>query len=391
MSSSKPPANDARDAGAPPAGRRRFLSASAVTAGAVLAGFPMIAVAQSPIRLRWQGAWSARDICHEYALDFAKTVREMSGGRLRIEVLPAGAVVKPAELLDAVNKGILDGCHAVPDLWHRKNPAFSLFGAGPALGMDATGLLAWMEHGGGNAYYRDLYERLMSYRVVGFLYGPMPAQPLGWFTRPVEEGARWQDLRFGASGLPAQMFRAMGARVADLPEEDVVPAMKRGEIDGATGRSATADLGRGLADVTKRCMLQSHHRPAEVFEVLVNRGKFEALPADLRTLFPYAARAAAADLAWKAIDRYSGDYERLRDEHGVRFERTPRSVLRAQLEAWRAVVDHTVRENPFFESVFRSQRAWARRTVRWTQDMQTDARMAFEYWFAGNAGASGRS
>src|SRR5688572_32278695 len=134
--------------------RRRFLARAAATTAGAAAGFPMIAAAQSPAVLRFQGAWQASDIFHEYALDYAKTFNEMSGGRARIEVLSAGAVVKPHELLDAVDKGVLDGCHAVPALWSRKDTAFSLFGAGPALGLDANLLLSWMEYGGG----RQLHE-----------------------------------------------------------------------------------------------------------------------------------------------------------------------------------------------------------------------------------------
>ena len=127
------------------AARRRFLKgAAAVAGGAGLAAFPMVAVAQSPIVLRFQGAWSARDIFHEYALDYARRVIDMTGGRVRIEVLAAGAVVKPQDLLDAVSKGALDGCHATPALWAGRNSAFSLFGAGPAIGMDANQLLAWV-------------------------------------------------------------------------------------------------------------------------------------------------------------------------------------------------------------------------------------------------------
>src|SRR5688572_473098 len=135
--------------------RRRFLLGAAAS-GAAAVSFPMVARAQAPIALRFQGAWSAKNIFHEFALDYAKKVTDMSGGRLRIEVLPAGAVVKPFDLIDAVHKGVLDGCHAVPAYWAGKNTAFSLFGTGPALGMDANLMLSWMEHGGGKALYDEI-------------------------------------------------------------------------------------------------------------------------------------------------------------------------------------------------------------------------------------------
>jgi len=92
--------------------RRRFLK-SAAAAGVATLGFPMIAKAQGPISMRWQSTWPQKDIFHEYALDFAKKVNDMTGGDLKIEVLPAGAVVPAFGLLDAVSKGTLDGGHGV--------------------------------------------------------------------------------------------------------------------------------------------------------------------------------------------------------------------------------------------------------------------------------------
>src|SRR5674476_1021105 len=84
-----------------PLSRRKFLTgAAAATAGAATLGFPMIAKAQTgPINMRWQSTWPSKDIFHEYAQDYAKKVNDMTGGDLKIEVLPAGAVVPAFELL----------------------------------------------------------------------------------------------------------------------------------------------------------------------------------------------------------------------------------------------------------------------------------------------------
>ena len=130
------------------ASRRKFLTgAAAATTGAAIAGFPMISVAQSPIVIKMQGAWGAKDIFHEYALDFAKKVNDMTGGDLRIEVLPAGAVVPAFGLLDAVTKGTLDGGHGVLVYHYGKQNALALWGSGPAYGMEAQQLLSWHKIG----------------------------------------------------------------------------------------------------------------------------------------------------------------------------------------------------------------------------------------------------
>ena len=107
--------------------------------------------------MRWQSTWPSKDIFHEYALDFAKKVNDMTGGDLRIEVLPAGAVVPAFGLLDAVSKGTLDGGHGVLVYHYGKQNALALWGSGPAFGMDANMLLAWHKYGGG----KELLEQAL--------------------------------------------------------------------------------------------------------------------------------------------------------------------------------------------------------------------------------------
>ena len=107
--------------------RRKFLTAATgATAGVAALGFPTIVKAQGPINMRWQSTWPSKDIFHEYALDFAKKVNDMTGGELRIEVLPAGAVVPAFGLLEAVSKGTLDGGHGVLVYHYGKQNALAL-------------------------------------------------------------------------------------------------------------------------------------------------------------------------------------------------------------------------------------------------------------------------
>jgi TRAP-type mannitol/chloroaromatic compound transport system substrate-binding protein len=162
--------------------RRSLLKGAAVAAGAMSA--PMV-MAQTPAAsFRFQSTWPAKDIFHEYANDFAKKVNDMAGGKLKIEVLPAGAVVPAFQLLDAVNKGTLDGGHGVVAYHYGKNSALALWGSGPAFGMDPNMVLSWHNYGGGKALLDEIYKSI-NMDVVSYLYGPMPTQPLGWFKKPV--------------------------------------------------------------------------------------------------------------------------------------------------------------------------------------------------------------
>lgn len=362
--------------------RRNFLAKAAGTAaGTAAIAFPSISVAQSPVTLRFQSTWPAKDIFHEFAQDYAKLVNDMSGGRLKIDVLPAGSVVKAFDLLDAVNKGTLDGGHGVIAYWYGKNSALALWGSGPAFGMDANMLLAWHEFGGGKALLDEIYKSL-NMDVVSYMYGPMPTQPLGWFKKPVTKTEDMKGLKFRTVGLSIDVFTDMGVSVNALPGGEIVPAMDRGLLDAAEFNNAASDQVLGFPDVSKVCMLQSFHQASEQFEILFNKKRLEALPADLRAIIANAVPAASAEMSWKAIDRYSTAYQEMQEKQGVKFYKTPDAILKAQLAAWDKVTEKKAAENPMFKKVLESQRAFARRTAKWQNDTTVNFKMAYDHFFA---------
>jgi TRAP-type mannitol/chloroaromatic compound transport system substrate-binding protein len=357
--------------------RRRFLAGSAAAA----LGFPALVKAQGPLTLRVQSVWPANDILHEYALDFARRVGAMSGGDLRIEVLPGGAAAQPFGLLESVSQGLVDGGHGTLNHHYARHPAFALWGSGPAFGMDANALLAWHKYGGGKALLDKLYAAL-GVRVVSFLYGPMPTQPLGWFRKPIRKPEDFKALKFRTVGMSIEVFNGLGALVNALPAEGIVPAMDRALLDGAEFNNATSDRGLGLAEITKVYMLQSYHRNAEQLEILFNRTRFDSLAPKLQALLEGAAEAASADMSWKAIDRYSSDYRDLHTKDKVRAYRTPDTVLQRQLEAHDAAARKR-RNDPLFREVEESQRRFAERAVRWFLDTQVSSQMAYKHYFGG--------
>ena len=365
--------------------RRNFLAAAG---GVATLAFPAVVRAQGPVTLRLQSTWLATDIFHEYALDFAGRVNGMAGGELRIEVLPAGALVPAFGLLDAVGKGLLDGSHGTLNHHYARHPAFALWGAGPAFGMDANALLAWHKYGGGAALLAKLYAAIGA-SVVSFLYGPMPTQPLGWFKRPITRPEDFNGLKFRTVGMSIDLFAGMGAVVNALPPDDIVPALERALLDGAEFNNASSDRSLGLAEVAKVYMLQSYHQNAEQFEILFNRERFEALAPRLKTLIESAAEAASADMSWKAVDRYSRDYRELYTRDKVRSYKTPDTVLQRQLETHDAVARKR-RNDPLFREIEDSQRQFAERAVRWSLDTQVSAQLAYRHYFGRKAAAPGK-
>src|SRR6266436_5908385 len=365
--------------------RRAVLKGGAVAAaGAATLGFPVVAAAQGPIAMRWQSTWPSKDIFHEYALDYARKVNDMTGGDLKIEVLPAGAVVPAFGLLEAVSKGTLDGGHGVLVYHYGKQTALALWGSGPGYSMDANMLLAWHTYGGGKELLEKLYASIGA-NVVSFPYGPMPTQPLGWYKKPITKPDDFKGLKFRTVGISIDVFTGLGAAVNALPGGEIVAAMDRGLLDAAEFNNASSDRALGFADVSKVCMLQSYHQNAEQFEITFNKTKYDALPDKLKAIIANAVEAASQDMQWKAIDRYSQDYVELQTKDNVKFYKTPDAVLKRQLEIFDEVAKKKAAENPLFKGIIESQLAFAKRATKWEQDTVVSRKMVFDHYWGPNA------
>ena len=365
----------------PKASRRKFLTGAAAAAtGATTLGFPAIVKSQSPIVIKMQGSWGSADIFNEMAQEYVKRVNEMSGGRLRIDYLLAGAVVKPFEVMDAVSKGVLDGGHTVPVYWYGKSKVASLFGSGPINGCDAQQTLAWIYKGGGLELYRELLGKL-GLNAVGFFAFPMPTQPLGWFKNPVNDAKQIKGLKYRTVGLAADLFQQMGARVTQLPGGEIIPAMEKGVIDAFEYNNPTSDSRFGAQDTSKNYMMGSFHQAMEFFEIIFNKKKWESIPKDLQAILQYGVEAASASNFWMAMDNYSKDLQELIGKHKVKVTRTPKSIFQAQLAAWDIVNKKLQDEDPFFKKVVESQMAWAKRVAYYMFLNEADYRLGYEHVF----------
>jgi TRAP-type mannitol/chloroaromatic compound transport system substrate-binding protein len=365
------------------ANRRRFMLTAGATAAAAVAA-PSVQAQQGPINMRFQSTWPSKDIFHEYALDFGKKVNDMTGGDLKIEVLPAGAVVPAFQLLDAVSKGVLDGGHGVLVYHYGKNTALALWGSGPGYAMDANMLLAWHKYGGGKEILAKIFASIGA-NVQSFPYAPLYSQPLGWFKKPMQSVDDFKGLKYRTVGISIDLFTKMGAAVNALPGGEIVAAIDRGLLDAAEFNNASSDRALGFADVSKVCMLQSYHQNAEQLEISFNKTKYDGLPPKLRAIIDNAVEAASADMMWKAIDRNSQDYITLQTTDKVKFYKTPDAILSKQLELYDEIVRTYVPKNPFFKEIIDSQLAFAKRATQWEHDYITDRKMAFNHYFGPNA------
>ena len=366
--------------------RRKFLKKAAVVGGVASAatlGFPMVSRAKTTV-LKMQGAWGAKDIFNDYANDYVKRVNEMAGGRLKIQYLISGAVVKAFRVQDAVHKGVLDAGHQVSVYWYGKSKVASLFGTGPVFGQNAHQGLAWIYYGGGQELYNELLKNL-GINVVGFFSMPMPTQPLGWFKKPITDAKQLVGLKYRTVGLAADLMQAMGVKVTQLPGGEIVPALERGVIEAFEFNNPTSDRSFGAHDVSKVYMLGSYHQAAEFFEIIFNKTKFDALEKEHKAILKYAAEAASSNNYWRGQDQYSRDLLWLRDKAKVKIYRTPTSVMKAQLDAWDKILPG-LEEDPFFKKVVKSQKEFAHRLAYYDILNSCDYKLAFDHYFPGELG-----
>ncbi|WP_102106734.1 TRAP transporter substrate-binding protein [Oceaniglobus roseus] len=368
----------------PKLNRRSFLAKSALGGGAAAAGAlaaPAV-LAQSPKVLKMQTSWGAANIWQEFAQDYADRVEQMSNGRLKIDVLPAGAVVSAFQVMDAVNDGVLDAAHSVCAYWYGKSKSASLFGTGPVFGASSQAMLGWFYEGGGQELYRELTQDQLGLDVVGFLGFPMFAQPFGWFKEPIQGVAQIEGLKYRTVGLAADLLQSMGMSVAQLPGGEIVPAMERGVIDAFEFNNPSSDKDFGAQDVAKNYYLSSYHQAAEQFEFLFNRFTYEDLDPDLQAILKYGVEAASTANTSKAMKRYSADLKWLQEDAGVTVYRTPKDILDAQIKAWSTIMPD-LESDPMFKKITDSQRAWAEDVAFYELMNAPDYGLAYEHFFPG--------
>ena len=360
--------------------RRRFLAgATAATAGVGTLAFPSISVAQSPVVLKMQGAWGPNEIFTEMAQQYVTRVNEMASGRMRLEYLPTGAVVKTFEIMDAVSKGVLDAGHHVSGYWYGKSKVASLFGTGPVSGATPEIGLTWIYQGGGQQLWDKLVAKF-NLNVVGFFAFPMPSQPLGWFKKPAPRtAAGLKGFKYRTIGLAADLLQEMGMAVAQLPGGEIVPAMQRGVIDAFEFNNPTADMRFGAQDVAKYYSMGSFHQAQEFFEIIFNKDKYNSLSPDLRAILKYAAEAASSANMALAHDQYSKDLQELIVKHKVQVSRTSQDVYKGQLAAWDVVTAKLEKEVDMFKEVNDSFKNWSRRVGFYHFTNEADYKLAFEH------------
>jgi TRAP-type mannitol/chloroaromatic compound transport system substrate-binding protein len=224
--------------------------ARSLAALACAVAFTAAAQAQTT-SLKMQATWPASSTLYDNFTFFADRVAKLSNGSLKIETMPAGQVVPAFEVLDATHKKVLDGTHSWAAYWSGKNKAAVLFTGGPGggFGMDFIDAMGWMHFGGGLDLYKEFYQDVLKLNVVPYPILPAGPQAFGWFKRPIKNLADFKGMKCRETGMAAEVFKAMGMSVVNMPGGEIVPAAQRGTIDCAEWVAGIEDLRLGLHTV----------------------------------------------------------------------------------------------------------------------------------------------
>jgi TRAP-type mannitol/chloroaromatic compound transport system substrate-binding protein len=358
----------------PAASRRKFLgAATAATTGAAMLGFPMIAKAQAAqVRWKLQSANPAGTPHMTLLNRFATNVDSMSGGRLKIEVLPSGAIVAPFEILDGVNKGIVDAGQWWTHYATGKHPAGGLFSApigGAGSGLDQMNHLSWYLRGGGRELYLEYYQKILKADVQAFLYAPDGPEAFGWVKRVPKTVAEYTKMRFRmSSGLPSDVLKDMGGVPMNLAGAEVIPAAERGLIDGVEWINPANDLKLGLSDVFKNYSLQGLHQAIDIADVVISGRKWRELTPDLQAIVQTAMTTSIFEAILYFVDENSKALRTLTREKGVKMFDAPPDYAPAFIKSAKKVLAQYEAKDPFFKRVLESQRRFAAVVVPYTKE-----------------------
>lgn len=323
-------------------------------------------------KARMQTAVPTSSIYFELLKKFSDRIDKMTAGRLKIDVLPDGAVVPAFEILDAVDKGVVEAGYAWTHYWSGKNPAAGLFSnpmAGAGVGLDQLSHVAWIFEGGGYQLYRRFYSDILKVNVEPLFVQPMGPDPLGWFKRPIKDVADFKKLKYRSPpGLAGEIFKEMGISAVALPGGEIVPAAQRGVIDAAEWIGPADDLNLGLQTVWKNYYLQGLHQSTDIGEVLFNKAFWNKLPADVQEIVRAAAMASMTETYTYNVYRNALAVQKLRDQFKVQILDTPRDFFPEFVRATNVVLNRYAAKDPFFKEVLDSQRNFAQVVVPyWTK------------------------
>lgn len=330
----------------------------------VIGGFAGSATAKEKLQI--QTALTNSSIYMRTLERFKANVEKLSNGELEVELLAAGAIVKPFEIYGAVSEGLVNGGMAWTHYNSGINPAGTLFSApcgGIGYGLDQASVMAWIFEGDGGKLLNRYYQEACKQDIVAFAVLPMGPEAFGWFHKTYKSLDEINKLKFRCPpGVPAEIFHEMGMPAVSMAGPDIIPAAQKGVIDCAEWIAPAEDIALGFDQIWKHLYLQGLHQALSIGDVVINKTWYDKLPENLRAILDLCLKLCVVDQNNMNIKLHSEALKKI-VEGGVVLDQTPPEYYNAFMKATRAVFARYAAKDAFFKEVMENEIAWAKLTV----------------------------
>jgi TRAP-type mannitol/chloroaromatic compound transport system substrate-binding protein len=285
---------------------------------------------------------------------FAEQVEQLSGGRLTIKVYGAGELVPALQVFDAVSQGTAEMGHSGAYYWKGKASAAQFFTSVP-FGLTAQEMNGWIQYGGGQALWEEVYAPFNLLPLPG---GNTGVQMGGWFNKEINSVDDLKGLKMRIPGLGGEVLARAGGTPVTLPGGEIFTSLQTGTIDATEWVGPYNDLAFGLYKVAEHYYYPGWHEPGSMMEFTINKDAFAELPADLQAIVRITAKAINEDMLAEYTTRNQAALIELKEKHGVDVREFPADVLDKLQKLSDEVVAEVAGADPLSQKVYDSYKAY---------------------------------
>ena len=325
--------------------------------------FTTLAHAEKVYKLKLAETWGPNfPIFGDASKNMATMAEKMSNGRLKIIIHSSNKHKSPFGIFDMVKSGQYDLGHSASYYWKGKVPATMYFTTMP-FGMIASEQYAWFYHGGGMELMNELYDK---YNLMSFPGGNTSNQMGGWFQKEINSVADLKGLKMRIPGFAGEVLAKLGAKPTNIPPGELYTSLERGTIDALEWVGPSLDLRMGFHKIAP-FYYTGWHEPAAELQFLVNKKKFEKLPADLQEILRISMKASAFDMYIQSTHESAKNWSTMTSEYpNIKVKTFPKEVMTALQNANDTLLKEHAAADPFAAKVLKSQHDYLKQARQWT-------------------------
>jgi TRAP-type mannitol/chloroaromatic compound transport system substrate-binding protein len=332
--------------------KREFLKAGAGAAG-VLAALPAVAQTKgASYSWKMTTAWPGGPLMDIGAKAFAERLAFFSGGRMKIQVFPGGALGNALKVSETVKNGVAEMGHTWMGYDWGADPTTVLFG-GYAGSFNSEYMLHWLYEAGGAEMQRQYREE-----KAGIVSIPLFIRTAEVFLHSRKRVKTMEDLKglkLRTAGAWLDMSKELGAAPVTTAGGEIYPALERGVIDAVEWGTLWENISPGFWKVAKYLIIPGVHQPTAPFELCINKAVWDKLSGDDKKLIELTAKLVTFETFTRIgqEDAKALEFFRKNGNEIVELDPEVQYAVRERGAAW---ADKTKAGNPWFEKTLQSQR-----------------------------------